>query len=388
MKPINLDFFEPVHDSLLEGLKDLHPSVIGQNIAFHTPKNKNINLEDCQIAILGVRENRGEQQEESKNSFNFNTVRAHFYALFPGNWELKIVDLGNILPGDRMEDTRYALRETLEALMENRVFPIILGGSQDLTYTQYRAYDAFSKMVNLVNIDGRFDIGDAEAEISDISYVGKMIVDEPRRLFNYSNIGYQTYLNPPEEIDLIESLYFEAHRLGEIYADITSAEPILRDADLVSMDMHAVALSQSHSSCEEPNGFNGREICALARYTGISDHVSSLGLYNLHHYQTPTHTKLAAQILWYVIEGIHYRKNEYDVQNLSDFIKYTVSLETETLIFYKSKRSDRWWVEVPVYVNSQQTQTTYLPCSYKDYQEALQNKIPERWYKARRKNEL
>lgn len=388
MKPINLDFFEPVHQALVEGLERLHPSVIGHHIRLHTSKNKTIDLEECQIAILGVCENRGERQSPAKNSFNFNKVRSELYALFPGNWELNIADLGDILPGERLEDTLYALKETLETLLENHVFPILLGGSQDLTYTQYRAYDRFSKMVNLVNIDGRFDIGDAEAEISDTSYVGKMIVNEPRRLFNYSNIGYQTYLNPPEEIELIESLYFEAHRLGEIYADLTSAEPVLRDADLVSIDMQAIALSASDPTHQEPNGFNGREICALARYTGISDHVSSLGLYNVHHFQTPTHTKLAAQIIWYVIEGIHYRKNEYDVKNVKDFIKYTVSLEAETLVFYKSKRSDRWWVEVPVYVNAQQTQTTYLPCSHKDYQEALRNMIPERWYKARRKNEL
>jgi hypothetical protein len=53
-----------------------------------------------------------------------------------------------------------------------------------------------------------------------------MIIKEPNNLFNYSNIGYQTYYNSQEEIDLIEKLYFDAYRLGEVCNNITIAEPV------------------------------------------------------------------------------------------------------------------------------------------------------------------
>jgi hypothetical protein len=43
------------------------------------------------------------------------------------------------------------------------------------------------------------------------------IIDEPNNLFNYCNIGYQTYYNSQEEIDLIEKLFFDAYRLVKFH---------------------------------------------------------------------------------------------------------------------------------------------------------------------------
>ena len=73
---------------------------------------------------------------------------------------------------------------TSVVLVENKVIPIIIGGSQDLTYANYRAYDTMSPMVNIVNVDSNFDLGDAEKMISNESYVGKIVVDKPYNLFN------------------------------------------------------------------------------------------------------------------------------------------------------------------------------------------------------------
>jgi hypothetical protein len=54
----------------------------------------------------------------------------------------------------------------------------------------------------------------------------KIIIDEPNNLFNYCNVGYQTYYNSQEEIDLIEKLFFDAYRL-EISNNLAIAEPRL-----------------------------------------------------------------------------------------------------------------------------------------------------------------
>merc|ERR1712098_710944 len=124
----------------------------------------------------------------------------------------------------------------------------ILGGSQDLIYAQYRAYDTLDEMVNLVNVDARFDLGDAEQVISNKSYVSKIIVNEPYNLFNYSNIGYQTYFNSQEEIELMDRLFFDAYRLGEISNDISLIEPIMRAANLVSIDINSIEAGSLGSS--------------------------------------------------------------------------------------------------------------------------------------------
>lgn len=55
----------------------------------------------------------------------------------------------------------------------------------------------------------------------------------------------------------------------------------LRDADLISIDLNSIKSADSGNFISfQPNGFNGKEICSLARYAGISDKVSSFGVFN------------------------------------------------------------------------------------------------------------
>lgn len=384
---MNFDFLKPLDQSFLNQINQLHDHSLGHSVTIHTDQNQP-DLSEVKIALLGVCENRRESNR-FETAFNFNNVRLALYSLFPGNWHTKIADLGDILPGASVEDTEYALHEIVSHLLQQEIIPIILGGSQDMTYAQYRAYDYRERMVNLVTIDARFDIGDTEAEITADSYVGKMIVNKPYNLFNYANLGYQTYLNPPEEISLMERLFFEAYRLGELGGDFTLAEPVMRDADFVSLDLNAVASSISNSTINQPNGFNGREICALSRYAGISDKVSSFGFYNLHQIDARQSLPLLpAEIIWYFIEGVNFRKNEENISSQNKFLKYSVPIDNQTLVFYKSKHSERWWIEIPTFVNNKLKNTSFLPCSHDDYLKACDQEIPDRWYKARRKNEL
>lgn len=67
--------------------------------------------------------------------------------------------------------------------------------------------------------------------------------------------------------------------LGDVCNNITIAKP-LRDADVVSIDLNSVMSSYSANFEQfQPNGFNGKEICALSRYAGMSDKVSSFGIF-------------------------------------------------------------------------------------------------------------
>jgi hypothetical protein len=70
-----------------------------------------------------------------------------------------------------------------------------------LTFALYRSFDELEQMVNLVSIDSKFDFGKENDRVSASSYLTKIIIDEPNNLFN-GNIGYQTYHNSQEEIDL------------------------------------------------------------------------------------------------------------------------------------------------------------------------------------------
>lgn len=381
---MSFEFLEPVSTALLDYTRGLSPQALGKKIAFHTAEEFP-EMDKMSIAIVGVIESRGMQYAE--NEVYLDYIRKELYALYPGNWHKQIADLGNIRQGNTLQDTYYVLKSIVEELVKNKIIPIVIGGSQDLTYAMYRGYDRLEQMVNLVTIDSRFDFGKENESLSAQSYLTRIIVEEPNNLFNYSNIGYQTYYNPQEEIDLIEKLYFDAYRLGEVCNNPTIAEPVFRDADLVSIDMHSVKSSDSGNNVNfTPNGFDGKEICTLARYAGISDKVSSIGVFN--HNSTIQEAVLIAQIIWYFTEGVHYRSNEYPFGSKDQYLKYIVPMEDEELIFYKSDKTERWWIEVPFVsgIDNKLKRNTLLPCTYDDYLRACNNELPERLWKAQRKN--
>lgn len=386
---MNFNFLSPVSDVVLAHNELLSLQALGRKIKIHSVKKGIPDLEGVHIAILGVLENRNDINYIGE-AFQLNAVRKAFYGLFPGSWNMVIADLGDINKGDSVEDTYFALKTTIAILIKKNIIPIIIGGSQDLTYSNYRAYDAIMPMVNIVNVDCKFNLGDSTKPIKNDSFIGKIILDQPYNLFNYATVGYQTYFNSQEEKDLMESLYFESYRLGEISKDITLVEPVMRDANIVSIDLSSVkgaevSLNQKHS----PNGLDGKEICAIARYAGISNKVSSFGIYEYKASKDDDMTAmLISQMLWYFVEGVNYRVKDDNFTDDSSYQKFITLVELEELVFYKSNKTGRWWIEIPFLteINNKLKRHTLLPCMHQDYIDACNNIVPERWFKAFQKN--
>jgi formiminoglutamase len=167
-------------------------------------------------------------------------------------------------------------------------------------------------------------------------------------------------------------------------------EPLMRDAHIVSVDLKSVQASEVSAKLKySPNGFSGKEICAICRYAGISNKVSSFGIYEYHNSKNDeASSMLIAQMLWYFIEGVNCRVNDDDFTNDQHYQKYTILIEGDELVFFKSVRTGRWWIEIPFLpdVNNKLKKHTLLPCMHSDYLQASKGEIPERWYKAYRKN--
>ena len=386
---IDYSFLTPVDDLILSHM-DLNSSLIlGNRITIHSDSISPPELDNVDIAIIGVSEYRNSNNSLGEN-FSLMEIRKTFYSLFPGNWSLNLVDLGDLKLGNSVSDTYLALESVVSGLLKNNIIPVIIGGSQDLTYANYRSYDFLQKTVNIVNVDSNFDLGDSSKPIKNNSYLGKIILDKPHNLFNYSTLGYQTYFNSQEEIDLMDKLYFEAYRLGELSNNIRYVEPVLRDANIVTLDLKSVRSSELSSKQKfSPNGFSGKEICAISRYAGISNKVSSFGIYEyIPSVEDEATEMLIAQILWYFIEGVNCRVMDSNFYNEDDFQKYTVLIDDQELVFLKSVKSSRWWVEIPFLQNSNNKleEHSLLPCMHQDYVDASNGVIPERWYKAQKKN--
>jgi formiminoglutamase len=52
-------------------------------------------------------------------------------------------------------------------------------------------------------------------------------------------------------------------------------------------------------------------------------------------------------------------------------------------MFYKSKTTNRWWMEIPGHEDKTKFHEHHmLPCSYADYEQAMRNELPDRWVAA------
>lgn len=345
-----------------------------------------VNIEEADIAIVGVPEVRNAWQNPSC-SLAPDEIRRQFYQLYAWRKDVRIIDLGNLRLGMSVEDTYHAVLEVIAYLVENNVVPVVLGGSNDLAFANYRAYEMMERVANVVSIDSCFDLGNENQPIRSDAYVNKMVLQQPNFLLNYANIGFQSYMNSPESVNMMESLFFETYRVGLLRRNLEEVEPIVRNADMVSLDISAVRRPDApgcpHNSS---NGFYGEEICQIAKFVGLSDKLSSFGIYEYDptlDFNNQT-SQLIAHILWYFVEGFLFRQSEGHFKNKGDYRQFNISVTgaLEEMVFFNSKKSDRWWVIVPMYQKGKdQVQNYYLPCSRRDYQLACEDKISDRWWR-------
>jgi formiminoglutamase len=259
-----------------------------------------------------------------------------------------------------------------------------------LTYANYLAYEKSEQIINLVCIDNQLNLGEADEKLNSRSFLSKIILHQPNFLFNYSNIGLQRYFVKTEELDLMYKLFFDTYRLGEVIKNIEVTEPVIRNADIVSIDFSAIRSSDSAGNKNAtPNGFYSEQVCQMARFAGLSDKLTSFGVYEVNpavdiNEQT---TLLAAEAIWYFTDGFYNRKKESPLTHKKDFLKYRVELDKHELIFYKSRKTDRWWMNVPYPPTKGMKYERHhiVPCSYTDYQMACNNEMPDRWWKAYQK---
>ena len=378
-------YFQPLNDNFnrLNFQKDALGSCIAANIVDGSFPS----FEDACIAIIGVPEYRGAVQ--NKNAIDgIDAIREKFYRLKNHLNSRSIIDLGNLVLGHTLNDTYAAVATVVSELLNNKIIPVIIGGSQDLTYAHYSGYKKLEQIVNLVCVDSRFDLGSPEEDCNSETYLGNIIMEQPNYLFNFSNVGYQTYFVGSSSVEIMNKLFFETYRLGQMRTNIEEAEPIVRNADFISVDISSIRNSDAPGNKNAtPNGFYGEEICQIMMYAGLSDKSTGIGFYEYNptldiNNQT---AHLIAQMIWFYIEGVGNRKNETPAVSSSNYLTYRVPIsEIENdIVFIKSLKSNRWWMKMPVELSKNRYMSQHLmPCGYTDYQQACRNEVPDRWWSA------
>ncbi|MBE7176605.1 MAG: formimidoylglutamase [Mucilaginibacter polytrichastri] len=383
------DFFSPVFAGHFTPPNDFYSTQLGKNTAIYTDAFTDLDTDKFDLAIIGVEDDRGAVNNTGCASAA-DAVRKALYSLNSGNFKLKMADLGNIKRGETVRDTYFAVKTVVAELIKKDILPIIIGGGQDLTYAQYLAYESLEQKVDLVVADSRFDMEENAEEGLDTTsgaYLNRIFLHSPNYLFNFSNLGYQTYFIDQESLRVMEKLYFDVHRLGELSGNMAVSEPIIRNANMFSFDMGAIRSSDAPGNANaSPNGFYGEEACQLCRYAGMNDKLTSVGFYefNPNFDRNGQTALLLAQMIWYFIDGFYNRKKDFPLQPRSQYKIYKTTLrhDEHELVFVKSKKTDRWWMQVPYPSNGSRNERFHLvPCRYDDYQIAVSGEVPDLYWR-------
>ena len=338
--------------------------------------------EGMDIAIVGLKEYRGGGDSEGYGEAS-NEIRKQLYGLKKGAGTFKIVDLGNLRSGPEWNDTILRIKEVMNHLMSQNILPLLIGGTHDLDWGQYLGYESLDKLVSVLDIDNTFDFQESEKESE--SHLARIFKHNPNYLFNYFHLGHQSYLIHPKQSELLDKMSFEAIRLGELKENIKELEPVVRDADMLSFDLSALQAHYAPGATDaKVYGLTGEEACQLCWYAGLNDKLTSAGFYEYNVYKDSEDRKTAfvvATMIWYFVEGFYSRKGDRNFMN-NDFTVYEVAIggEPESIKFYKSQISEKWWMEVP---NPDEkgvfNRNRMIACNYSDYEMAMTGEVPDRW---------
>lgn len=363
-------YFDEQHFIETKSEGSYEPLQWGANISCFT--GDDFNWEEADIVIIGCGEHRGEDSE-ANHSNGADAVREELYRMYTWHSAIKIADAGNIRKGITVDDTRAALRMVLQELHEAGKTVLVIGGSHDLTLEQYNAFKKNKQMINATVADMLVDLDEAEGVTSN-SFLLDMLTLQPNYVSHYNHIGFQSYYSHPRMMETLDKLRFDLYRLGRVREHMDDMEPVLRNSQLFSFDINAIRYSDAPVNVKgSPNGFTGDEACMLTRYAGMSDKLTSFGIYGYND-ANDTHgmtARLLSQMVWYFIDGYMVRKTEAEISDENEFVQFHVSFTDNDTIFLKSKRTNRWWMKMP--------NNSFVPCSYKDYLLASSDEIPERW---------
>ena len=379
-------FLEPVPEKCFAPILRPGKNTFGETLTVYRNEEDFPELDGFQLAIVGVKEERGAVDNHGCAD-GADHIRKAFYQLF-NHWDdIKIVDIGNVKTGQEISDTYYALNQVLTELMKHHILPIVIGGSQDMTYPMYQVYEPTGKLVNITAIDPLFDLGNDNEGLNSHSYLSHIILHQPNYLFNFTNIGYQTYYVDKENIDLMKQLLFDTYRLGILKSRIEQTEPLIRNANILSVDMGAFRAADAPGvKNASPNGFDGENACQMTRYAGLNFKLSSVGIFEYNpHYDINSRTaNLIAEMTWYFIEGYRNRQDDLPTADSAEFKRYNVQIGEgeENVIFLCHKVSGKWWIDMSFMHadDPRYERHHYIPCSKEDYDQAMNNELPDKWW--------
>lgn len=329
----------------------------------HLLKQPPDTLKKVQVALVGVQEKAA------------NTVRTHLWGTANAFEANSVADLGNL----RKADANY-LMPVLYELLSSGIVPILIGGNDEHGKAQFLAYQELKNLLHVGIVDQLPRFGEHTAGHAEVYH--SLLYPRHPLLFQLTLLGLQAHQLPPATVQWLNKEQVEWMRLGRSRTSLEDTEPLLRDLDMLAFHLGAIRASDAPAVANaSPSGYLTEEACQLARYAGMSDKVTSFGVYGFQpNLDSNGHTaQVVSQLVWYFLDGYFNRKGDFPLST-RHLTEYVVELPQYQyhLTFWKSTKSGRWWFQVPTPVKRKQQRHRLVACSYQDYQAACREELPER----------
>ncbi|MFB6455961.1 formimidoylglutamase [Chitinophaga sp. Hz27] len=364
------DFLNPISKAFLHDDQEYDEFQVGGGIDAYE-SNHIPDLDAADIILLGVGEERG--SETNRTGCNGpDVIRREFYRLYHWHRDIRLADVGNLRSGAFLADAYAAMKTVIGELIAANKTVIILGGSHDLTYAQYKAYASQQLIIEATVADALIDLQENSSHRNE-RFLMDMLTEQPNYLRHYNHLGFQSYFVHPRMLETLDKLRFDCFRLGRIRENMDEAEPVLRHSDMFSIDVNIIRHTDAPSNHLSPNGFSGEEGCLLTRYAGMSSRLTTMGIYGYRAEKDKDHITAMqiAQMIWYFLDGRAIKNKEALLENRDAFWEFHIAFSDIDTVFLKSKKTGRWWMQLP--------DREFIPCAYNDYLLASNNEIPERW---------
>jgi hypothetical protein len=356
---------------LADGLRDLFvKGSVADNAYFCTGDEQLENFHAGSIVLIFA--------DSATSNRYASEVLASLGRMFP-SWEsLKVVVLGSLITSDNSSYNCASFAEVVEKALKSGLYPIVISSEQDYAKVLCEVYRKIAPLqLGFISPTLCNRLPNGLPSITDTT--GGLNLGKSNSISIIASQAY--YADSSYELG-VKGTYVQQARLGAIRATIQLAEPLLRDSNLLFVDLNSIRYSDFNSATSPtPNGLYAEEICQLMRYAGYSDNLKSTFICGFN----PTRitgneidTTLIAQLLWHAFEGLASRKNE--LPGLTSFSSKEFYLdlgeqEPITLNFMQSQNTGRWWLYVPTANGAGK----WVACDAEDYERAKHHELPFRW---------
>ncbi len=199
----------------------------------------------------------------------------------------RIFDAGNLKRNMSLDDALLALESTITSLLRHGHKPVVLGGSNDLSYADFRACHTALKSCGAINVDSHLDVREYSRGINSGTPYRMLLDSSILAGKNFVEYGIQEFVNSRGHLDYTAQHGIQVYTLTQIHSQKNS-ESFMRayrtvsgetKGVYVSFDMDSVRSSDAPGvSAPTPTGLAAEEILECAYLAGSEEKTAMIDI--------------------------------------------------------------------------------------------------------------